>query len=1320
MPLGEGGPSGAESSTERLVPCPACGFHNLREQNFCGNCGKQLPAAAAPVGPDLPSMQESAAQEPASAESAGPLTHPEPSGPAEPEGEFESLSTLDEFALISVELMNYVQLASAVDDPAMARAFLDDCISGIEERVTVANGVVESVRNNILFLSFPREKSLRNSVDEAIRLSLELLEKPVHFNGMPVKIRIGIDIENAHERKPMTSATERSVATPGSAVVSERIYQFIEKRYNVEPIGPLRVGERMVTYYRLLKPKKAVVPQLDILSDDHEAVAGGPLPEESSLGTPVEVMPDYFGPEAPPEASDEEWDAASQEGSDETQWGGTAAPAPPISPVVPGVDPELMQSIGIDPALLVDVPDLSRVNVAGGMMPQVPGAPRMPVPEIPEAGQPETPRRDDTLRTPSGYCPPLYKTVRTPRSPNTTYEKAVHALAAELKGFIGDEGAGGCIVSLCATDGMGKSYITNNLLLKELIPDPRNPGVIWFAGHNYHCYGSKQLPLFLFYEMFHNSLPIMLEGADAKEIRNWVSQTMNQVYEGSASEALIDFFCDFLSVNPLEPVSVQTLDRMGNVEEYFVDFIGRMARRMPMLMVIEDLDQADVATLDLLVRLIEKGLLKHRICLMLTYARDFHPEGRLAQILSMNPHKEFVLADLTREEIERFLSSGPFAGTLDTLSAAHIENLLTYSKGRTIYLMEAVAYLQVKGVFLVDQETGRLYPNPEVDQGALMLPASLQEMIAYRLDLLTDDQRYVLQVASVLGERFTLRVLVDLCQYETDTIKEILEYLTVQQFIVSDFALTGQFRHRVIWDLVYHRMDPAVREDLHKLASEYLEDLSRKQITVNPGLIAYHAELGGMPNRAFQYWNMAGVWAAQLGAPVGMNMALSHALGLIEGRDDDEAAELRARLRENLGVLNIDDDPEFSVTLLEEAVAFYRERQNSARMIEGLGYLASGYEELGSLQKALENLDQSLQLISRTQYPQEYALMQVNKLEYLYKLGRYQKALDLMESEIEPVFAGNSHDPVFVGAWLNARRLKADMLLSQCRIEAFDIINQALTEAQEHQLDELIIGLKMARTRGFFLKGNYESGERNLYNVLEQIESYPHNELFMGRWGLLAICHHVEMGDWKNANELILHSIYQSEKARDFGTWIMINTYAGYLALMDGRPRDARHIVEAMATESSERRLAACALLCWRFLTEIYHAEGDLDQALDVVSKAYEIAAKDEVRNGLETFRLGLAKARIQLAAGQLKEAGTLLQNQWPRIKQTGFLPLIADNAAAIGELYKTLAAHAPDAVKQAKHTDRSLEFFDISYNQWKQLKNTYRMSLVAEQMPGD
>lgn len=1268
--------------------CTHCGYQNLPGQTFCGSCHKQLredgqlptsPSTALnnndvppPESSHLDVIEPDIQEIPPLWREISPLADlvesrsPEATQPEEikteeipeihsketeeakasedvikSEANWIPPADLAAFALVSLEFLNLSQLKTVVSDPQQVAHFQEECLHLLERQANALGGRVETVHAHVAFVVFRQASSLEASIQAAIQWAFEILEQDITFQGHPLKLRFGLDIEQADQRNPLGSTAERSIAAPGTLVISEQSAKLMPVEVTLEQIGPLRMGNRMVTLYQVLQA-------------------------------------------APPVQVSEE-------------------PLPPLTELLPEV-PEEDAETETAPELLTDNQVLVEAEEAEEAEPEG-------IPEVPQ------PRKVIT------YTPPQYTASRGVRAPNLTYEQAYEALLTELKGFLdtGLEGKGR-VLSLSASEGLGKSSIIR-MALSQLNPDPQQVQAFWLVAHHYRAFEQTPLPLNFWLEWLQSPFGMIMEGTPKAEAQQIVGQALPYLYGGSAPEDVQGFMEDLLSIRDLSPITIQSRENLGQLEHYMGNFIATLASQKPVVLVMEDVHFADPASMDLLVRLIQRGMLEYPVFILLSHPRQYYADDGWGDLLQRVPYKEFVISDLNHEDALKFLKEGPLYGTFEQFPPPILETLIQQSAGLPLYLSEALRLLHLQGVLALQKvmvgaiETEKfVLAQTDVGLSLPALPSQITELAHARLRYLPEKTRYVLQLASVLGEKFPFGVLMQLCTgMEEQAFQATLKELYDHGWIVPDPVNTGRFTHGLLWHAVYHSIPAALREQFHQLVSEYLESSLNQQFAINPALMAYHAEKGGLLNRAFQYWNLAGVYATQVGSLVGVNLCLFRALALLPKTHTETDSQWEVRIQENLGILNLTDNPDLSLQLLEQTYQIWKAQNNIPKCIEALDCLASSRESVGRYHEALGYLEEALSLLSKEEYPLEYATMLTHQLEYLSILGKVQRAADLLSQEVEPVCAQRQWEKgsVYFNAYINSRLVKARILLMQCNSQAFNVLEEALGFAQEQDLLSLELDLKLVRSQGLLWKGNYGSCQRSLQSVLGQIEALDHPEKFLSQWGLWAMASHTALGEWENASLLIPNTLYQSEQANDYHTWMMASATAGHIAMGLGNLEDAKATLEKTLALSSEYRFATPSLLAWRYLADVELHLGAQAVAEEIATRALEVAQKQEIQNHHEAFLLTNLRARCLLARGELKEAGKILEAIWPQVIQTGFSPLIAQTASQIGNLYQALATSALQAAQQQKYLARSQEFYAKAQGIWKELGNPYQIQQI-------
>jgi len=244
--------------------------------------------------------------------------------------------------------------------------------------------------------------------------------------------------------------------------------------------------------------------------------------------------------------------------------------------------------------------------------------------------------------------------------------------------------------------------------------------------------------------------------------------------------------------------------------------LRRSARKIPLLVVLEDLHWADEGSLRLL-SFIARDLSDAPLLLAATYrdveVDDSHPLSRpladLARTGTLLP-----LAGLDRDAVAALWSSATGAQPSAALAARVCER----TGGNPLFVLETARSLSAQGVV----------PEREVDE--IALPEGIRQALRPRIEQRSAACRQVLEYAAVLGDEFGL----DLLQRVTagkdgrvhldgvlPALAEATEARLVMRSAGSEFRYC--FAHALVRELVYDDLGPAQQIDVHGRIARALE-----------------------------------------------------------------------------------------------------------------------------------------------------------------------------------------------------------------------------------------------------------------------------------------------------------------------------------------------------------------------------------------------------------------------------------------------------------------------------------------------------------------
>jgi DNA-binding SARP family transcriptional activator len=361
-------------------------------------------------------------------------------------------------------------------------------------------------------------------------------------------------------------------------------------------------------------------------------------------------------------------------------------------------------------------------------------------------------------------------------------------------------------------------------------------------------------------------------------------------------------------------------------------FVAATARERPLLLVLDDLHAADESSL-LLLRYLA-GTLADVPALLIAAYRD--TEAGPGQQL------EPVLADLMREPITRLI---PLTG----LDRRDVAVVVAASAGRAPpkgVIVEIHARTEGNPLFVGEmvrllEAEGRL---DHVEAAALGVPAGVKEVIARRLQRLSEPARWVLTLASVLGREFDIDTLEGLGDLADRDVLAAVDEAVAARLVSSSPGAPGRLRfsHALVRDALYEAVPPGRRIELHRRIGEALE--RRYAADPDPHLaeLAHHfsaATSQRAAGKAVRYAERAAERAAGQLAYEEEARLYRLALKALErtaARDDGHLCELLLRVGD--AEARAGDEPAAKSTFLEAARIARRSTLPTHLARAGLGY----------------------------------------------------------------------------------------------------------------------------------------------------------------------------------------------------------------------------------------------------------------------------------------------------------------------------------------------------------------------------------------------
>jgi serine/threonine protein kinase/tetratricopeptide (TPR) repeat protein len=275
-----------------------------------------------------------------------------------------------------------------------------------------------------------------------------------------------------------------------------------------------------------------------------------------------------------------------------------------------------------------------------------------------------------------------------------------------------------------------------------------------------------------------------------------------------------------------------------------------LADEKPTLWIVEDIHNAAEESRKLVLSL-ARAVGSHRALLLIT-TRPGLPEDELAHF-SRLPH--FRRADLGRLSPREVIELLRDAFKSDALAEKLGGNIAYKSDGVPFFVFEMLRGLK-SGLFL-KQLTDGSYVQTEVI-GEIEVPSAVRDIIAARLSSLSDEDRDLLDVASVQGFEFESDLVAKVCGAPRIQVLRRLAALERRSGVVRSAGRVYRFDHHQIQEILYTCLPQELREAYHTMLAEAFAARAGEDTSGEAAVfLASHHLQGSQPERALDYLDPA-------------------------------------------------------------------------------------------------------------------------------------------------------------------------------------------------------------------------------------------------------------------------------------------------------------------------------------------------------------------------------------------------------------------------------------------------------------------------------
>jgi len=481
-------------------------------------------------------------------------------------------------------------------------------------------------------------------------------------------------------------------------------------------------------------------------------------------------------------------------------------------------------------------------------------------------------------------------------------------------------------------------------------------------------------------------------------------------------------------------------------------FFERLAESNPVLMVIEDLQWADPSLLEFLDYLLEWS--RTFPIFLMTLARP-GIDGTSLTAAKRNA-TSIYLEPLSRPAMEQLLT-----GLVPGLPGELTHKILDRAEGVPLYAVETVRMLLDRGLLVEDGPAYRM-TGPIED---LEVPETLHALMAARLDGLSQEERRLVQDASVLGKTFTRAAATAVSGLGERELEPLLASLVAKEVlsIQADPRSPERGQYGFLQDLgrrvAYETISKKERKTKHLKTAIYLETTSGYEEDEIVEVVASHykeayrtapdaPDAQDIKVKARDMLVRGGEHAASLAANEEAQRYYEQAAELT-----DDPVE-QAKLFERAGVMaSVGGRTDEATARYERAIALFEAEGRThpaARVSARLGAVG---QQKGQLNQAVERMEAAFEVLASETPDADLASLAAELGRLLFFAGRSDAAVEPIEIALD--LAEAFWLPEVLSNALNTKGLL--VMAKGRRREAQGLIKYALEVALENDASAAVV-----------------------------------------------------------------------------------------------------------------------------------------------------------------------------------------------------------------------------------------------------------------------
>lgn len=832
------------------------------------------------------------------------------------------------------------------------------------------------------------------------------------------------------------------------------------------------------------------------------------------------------------------------------------------------------------------------------------------------------------------------------------------------------------IITLSGESGAGK-----NLVLRYVISELTGAKLIWLMGT---CSQMTQLsPFGYFQDLLLNFFNINNFCPDTLQLKRNSIKFFRQDFPTLTYEETLDL------LNLLYPDNTDIYENIyfNKVKMFTImkKVILTIVEKMKVVFIVDKFENIDGMSFDFIKELLNEDIIQNRAKFILVCGEPKPGMGLItSNTLKSDNYLDLTIAQFTKNQTGEFLKQykdetfgSDFIALAEKITLgipANIEQL--------ILLRKDIQRLGLKNIS---------YKN-------------IEDVIGYRLKILKQEnlRAYRLLTAmSVLGCKVYPALLENFDNSSPEVFENNISYLIGSGFIAPINNLSFEFKTDTMWKAIVSvvKNEPFFEEILNSLY-----DILKSYHQSSPALLAYISQKLGDNTQAFNTWTLLMKYASYIG-DIGLYIIVQkQALKLIENKNNEFYKKVKKNIYTRVGKLLEPIDYQAALEYLQNAVMMLEDDEDSEH-IELLGYISSCSMQAGNYFGVIECVENVLNKLPETM-PFEKVLVKTRLVKPLLRLGNYGQLINTVEVEIFPEIEkvlnkGKDTPQISIkelfDLWLDMYLDLAEALTLQGDNRAFEVI-QTLCEVIEKNTEvtepvtqcKIYLLLALANT----LKGDITTSKRILEDILKENPLDSMDNFVVSQWNFIDILNKFFEKDYVQMQSELFNVVTYANNINDNFTKNILKTLLARIFMSNNQTKKALEILDKQVAYFAKEKIATGVLLCWYLIAEIKLVTKGTQFALDIATKALDIAQETNINNYYFIALFNKLIGEIYIAKQDFDSAKVYLEKSLFLAKKFELEYVQIQAYMQCSKLYQELAL--PKTNSRSVYVKKALKIFQV------------------------